>query len=221
MLTLVKRMTYLAALCMPLLAFAADAPSPENEQKAKFEFVRSSGALSLVSARVEINGRRVAELGKGETSHVFIEPGQTIIKIDSSYSPGQFSVSFTTEKGAEYRFEIFDGVAKVDAERVFGSPPKVADGKVLESGGVLKATLASVQPPKTIKPEPAATIKLEKPDSVPVPVPTEKPASVPVIEKPALTIEEQLKALKRLYDQELISKEAYLEKQRKILEGLR
>jgi len=214
MLNLFKKMTYVAALLLPLSAFAADAPSPETGQKAKLEFVRSSGMMSILSARVDVNGRKVGEIGKGETTNVLIEPGRTLIQVDSAFSPGQFTFSFTAEKGAEYRFDIIDSMDKVDAERVFGSPAKVVNGEVLESSGVLKAILLSANLPKPVEPEPAPVVEPAKVEPAPVPAPAP-------VEKTPPAIEDQLRALKRLYDQELISKEIYIEKQQKILEGLK
>lgn len=214
MFNLFKKMTYVAALLLPLPAVAAETPSPETGQKAKLEFVRSSGMMSLLQARVEVNARRLGEIGKGETNNALIEPGRTIVKVDSAFSPGQFTFSFTAAKGAEYRFEIIDSVDKVDAEHLFGSPPKVANGEVLENGGVLKATLVSANLPKPVEPEPAPAIKPAKAEPAP------DSAPIPIVKTPP-TIEDQLRALKRLYDQELISKETYLEKQQKILEGLK
>lgn len=212
MFSLFMKMTCVVALSLPLplFAFAADAPSSETGQKAKLEFTRSSGTMSILQARVEVNGRRVGEIGKGETTNALIEPGRTLIKVDSAFSPGQFTFSFTTEKGTEYRFEIMDGMDKVDAEHVFGSPPKVVNGEVLESGGVLKVTLSSVNLPKPVEPA-----SVSKPVNV-------EPAqdAAPIVKTPP-TIEDQLRTLKHLYDQDLISKETYIEKQQKILEGLK
>lgn len=214
MLDLFKKMAYAVALSLPLFSFAADASSPETGQKSKLEFVRSSGTMSLLKARVDVNGRRVGEIGKGEAANVLIEPGRTLVKVDSAFSPGQVSFSFTAEKGAEYRFEIVDSVDALDAEHLFGLPPKVANGELLESGGVLKATLLNVKLPKPVEPEPAPVVTPAKVE----PAPDSAPVSAV---KTTLTIEDQLRTLKHLYEQELISKEAYLEKQQKILEGLK
>lgn len=214
MFTLFQKMTYAAVLCLPLSAFAADAPSPETGQKSKLDFVRSSGTMALFKARVDVNGRRAGEIGKGETTNVLIEPGRTLVKVDAALSPGQLTFSFTAEKGAEYRFEISDTMDKVDAEHLFGTPPKVVNGEVLESGGVLKATLLNVNLPKAVESEPAPVIKPIKTEPVP------EPAPVSAV-KATLTIEEQLRTLKHLYEQELISKETYLERQQKILDELK
>jgi hypothetical protein len=214
MFNLFKKITFAIILWLPLFAFAADAPSAEIGQKAKLVFVRSSGTMSLLKARVEVNGRQAGEVGKGETSNVLVEPGLTTIKVDSAYSPGKFTFSFTTEKGAEYRMELIDSLDTMDAEHVFGVPPKVANADVLESGGVLKATLMSVSLPKPVEPQPAPVITPAKTE----PVPDLAPASAV---KSTLTVEDQLRALKHLYEQELIGKEVYVERQQKILDGLK
>jgi len=214
--SLCKIMACLVALSLPVFTFAEDVPVPEKSQKAKLEFVRSSGMMALLKARVDVNGKRVGEIGKGETTNVLIEAGQTLIKVDSAFSPGQFTFSFAAEHGAEYRFEIMDSTDQASAEQVFGAPPKVVNGEVLDNGGVLKAVLLSVNLPKPVE---VAPLPPSKPASKPVraePVAEAEPAA-----KTSHTIEEQLRTLKHLYEQELISKEAYLEKQQKILDGLK
>jgi hypothetical protein len=135
-----------------------------------------------------------------------------MVKIDSAFSPGQLTFSFASEKGAEYHFEIFNGIDPVDVAHLFGSPSKVASGEVLESSGVLKATLINVVLPKAIDPPPVVKpVKFES-ELVAVPVKTD------TVAKP--NVEEQLRTLKRLYDQELISKDIYNERQKRILDGL-
>jgi hypothetical protein len=100
----------------------------------------------------------------------------------------------------------------MDVAHLFGSPSKVINGELLESGGVLKATLTSVVLPKTIDPIPVVNLVKVESDLVPV-----KQIAEPVAK---LSVEEQLRTLKRLYEQELISKETYNERQKKILDGL-
>ncbi|MDP1735755.1 MAG: SHOCT domain-containing protein [Sulfuritalea sp.] len=213
---LLNRFALLAALALSISSHAADAPPAEAALKAKLQFERSSGRLSVVKARVEVNGRRVTELGKGETGEVLIEPGRTLIKIDTTYSPGQMVFSFTSEKGSEYRFEIFDSIDKMDADHLFGRPPKVSNGEVLEASGVLKALLFSAKTPTPASPEPA-----------PVRPPAKTETAAPVAASPAVqaapasaSVKTQLEELKKLFDQGLISNEVYQEKQKKILEGL-
>lgn len=216
MLALLNRFALLAALVLPMASQAADAPPAEAAQKAKLQFERVSGRLSVVKARVEVNGKRVTELAKGETGEVLIEPGRTLIKIDSAYSPGQMSFSFTSEKGGEYRFEIFDSIDKMDVDHLFGRPPKVANGEVLESGGVLKASLFSAKTPGSAQTEAAATATTRPVEQIaPTPIQVgSKPSA------PASSVKTQLEELKKLFDQGLISNEVYQEKQKKILEGL-
>ena len=227
MFALSKRCALLLALMLPMLSLAADIQPAEPGQKAKLQFERTSGRLSLVKARIEVNGRRQLELAKGESGDVLIEPGRTLIKIDSAYSPGQMLFSFTSEKGGEYRFEVFDSIDKVDAAHLFGQPAKVSNGEIMETSGVLKATLFNA---KTAAPVPAAAAPASQPVKVePVPqaaqIPTAPPAAVPAPGNdkptaPASSVKIQLEELKKLYDQGLISNEVYQAKQKKILEGL-
>ena len=205
MLALLNRFALLAALALSFSSHAADAPPAETALKAKLQFERSSGKLAVMKARVEVNGRRLAELGKGESGEVLIEPGRTLIKIDTTYSPGQMVFSFTSEKGGEYRFEIFDSIDKTDADHLFGRPPKVANGEVLDSSGVLKALLFSAKTPTAAKTEAAAPVAASP--------------AVPAAPAPA-SVKTQLEEMKKLFDQGLISNEVYQEKQKKILEGL-
>lgn len=224
MLKLLQLICLFLVSCLPALVVAADATTLGSAQQAKIQFTRSSGTLAVVKARIEVNGKKVAELAKGESSELFIDPGRTLVKIDSAYSPGQMSFSFSSQAEGEYRFEIIDSVDKMDAEHLFGVPPKVAHGEVLQSSGVLKATLFSAKE-KPAKPDvPAVTqpVKVEPaPQAVALgkPVVAEKPAVAPEPVKTSLPVKDQLQELKKLYDQKLISKEIYLEKQKKILES--
>jgi hypothetical protein len=222
-----NKFALLAALAFSVSSHAADAPPAQTALKAKLQFERSSGKLAVMKARVEVNGRRLAELGKGESGEVLIEPGRTLIKIDTAYSPGQMLFSFTSEKGGEYRFEIFDSIDKMDADHLFGRPPKVANGEIMDTGGVLKATLFSAKlpaaaPAEVLPPKPPAA-----PEAAPQPTaaPVAPAAAAPAAGngKPAASatpVKTQLEELKKLFDQGLISNEVYQEKQKKILEGL-
>lgn len=224
-----KKCALLLALMLPMLSIAADALPAEAGQKARLQFERTSGRLSLVKARIEVNGRRQLELAKGETGDVLIEPGRTLIKIDSAYSPGQMLFSFTSEKGGEYRFEVFDSIDKVDAAHLFGQPAKVSNGEIMETSGVLKASLFNAKTPAPA-PVPAAAAPASQPvkaESVPqaAQTPTAPPAAIPAPGNdkptaPASSVKTQLEELKKLYDQGLISNEVYQAKQKKILEGL-
>jgi hypothetical protein len=201
------------ALLFALGSCAAEADTDVKEQRAKLQFVRSNGKLAVIKARIEVNGKRIAEIGKGESGEVLIESGRTLVKIDSSYAPGQMTFSFLAEKGGEYRFDVFDSVDKMDAAHLFGSPPKAANGEVLESNGLLKATLFSAKLPAPPKPELAPVAQMPK-------LEVSLPQPIAAVDKPALPIKDQLQELKKLFEQDLISKEIYQEKQKKILEGL-
>ena len=243
------RLTSLIALLLPALALGADAPADAG-QKAKLEFVRSGAAVALIKARIEVNGKRIGELGRGETASASVDAGKVAVKVDAAYTPGQLMFSFVAEKGAEYRFELFDSVDKFGIEQLVGAPPKAAGAQVLESSGMMKARLTAAKLPPPAEPAsapaatpvatPAAASAPSAPAEKPVPPAAaaafpekapesaaQKPAAPPAAtaekapEGAASSVEEQLRTLKRLHDQGLVSNEIYLERQRKILEGLK
>jgi hypothetical protein len=228
------------------LAQAAEAP-PAG--KARIEFNRTSGLLDVLKARVEVNGRRLGELAKGESASEIVEPGRVNIKVDSSITPGQHSFSFSVEGDGVYSLEISQSMEKANIEQTFGWPPKVGNPMIAEGGGNLKASIVSVKVTKPVEaPKLAEPVKPVEP-VVPVVVtpvaaqsalPQEKPldklpepAAEATPAKPAdkapekitddgnARAEDQLRSLKRLFDQGLISGDIYSDRQRKILDTMK
>lgn len=231
MFTCLRRTLQLFVLILPTISFAADATPADAGKTTRLQFVRSGSVMALVKARVEVNGRRIAELAKGESIEIMVEPGRTLVKVDSAFSSGQMVFSFSADKGAAYQFEVFDSVERMDADHLFGIPPKASGGEVLESTGMLKASLFKVNAPKPAVVEPQPVIQPIKTDAVPPPVPAPAkvdvapppvvqpaPVTPPAVNKPSVSV--QLQELKKLFDQGLISNDVYVDKQKRILEGL-
>lgn len=192
----------LAVACS--VAWADDQPVPD---KAKLEIVRASGMMSMMAARLEVNGHRLGELLKGESITEVVPPGRITVKIDNAYAPGMHIFSFTGEAYGVYRIDIGEAVSKATVEQTFGTPARVANPVIVEDGGSLRATLTSAK--VTLPPKPPEPIK--PPEAAPA-----KPA-----EDSGVKVEDQLRNLKRLFDQGLISADIYADKQRKILDALK
>ena len=62
-----------------------------------------SGGLS---ARLEINGQRVASLETGETYTNFFDAGNVVITTDNWTTPGKFTLALNAEAGTEYKLEL-------------------------------------------------------------------------------------------------------------------
>jgi hypothetical protein len=213
---------FLAAACG--MAWADDKPVPD---KAKLEIVRASSMMSMMAARVEVNGFRLGELLKGEGRTEVVPPGRITIKIDNAYAPGMHIFSFTGEAYGVYRIDIGEAVSKATVEQTFGAPPRVANPVIVEDGGSLRATLTSAKvsppPPKPVEPPPPPPPPAAVVITAPVgPVPPLAPAT-PAEAAPdsGVKVEDQLRNLKRLFDQGLISPEIYADKQRKILDTMK
>ncbi len=208
------------------LAWADDTPVPD---KAKLEIVRASGLMSMMAARLEVNGHRLGELLKGESITEIVPPGRITVKIDNAYAPGMHIFSFTGEAYGVYRIDIGEAVSKATVEQTFGSPPRVANPVIVEDGGSLRATLSKAKvtpPPPPPAPKPVEVAPPPPPVATPVPVntvtaiPLDAPPPKPADDSGA-KVEEQLRNLKRLFDQGLISADVYADKQRKVLDAMK
>lgn len=211
------------------MAFAAET-QVEQDHLPKLEIVRSNNMLSVMNARIEVNGRQLKELAKGERLVEVVDPGRVTIKVDTSYAPGKHIFSFQAERDGQYSFVINDSMETVTVEQTFGSPSKVMKPEVLESGGVLRAVLTGVSNPKqpvpTNSPSPVKAAEVAKPEAAAsAPLAVASPVKAASSEKSASEgdskVEEQLRTLKRFFDQGLISNDVYVERQRKILETMK
>lgn len=63
-------------------------------------------ALIVGDAIVEINGSRVASLGRSESYIGDIKPGPATIAVSSLLIPGRYVVNFKAEEGKKYRFSV-------------------------------------------------------------------------------------------------------------------
>src|SRR5947209_7642969 len=80
-------------------AFASSAHAA-SAGKTTLSITRSSDMLYVaMSAAVEVNGQKVASLGRGETYTGVVAPGPTVVKVSNWSSPGASSYSFKAAPG--------------------------------------------------------------------------------------------------------------------------
>jgi hypothetical protein len=80
------------------------------------------------SASVEINGRKVASLGRGETYAGDIAPGPTVVNVSSWSSPGVSSYSFNAQRGKTYRLTVKPHGSNFAAAMVGGLVGQAVEG---------------------------------------------------------------------------------------------
>jgi hypothetical protein len=80
------------------------------------------------SASVEINGRKVASLGRGETYTGDIAPGPTVVNVSSWSSPGVSSYSFNAQWGKSYSLTVKPHGANFGAAMVGGLVGQAVEG---------------------------------------------------------------------------------------------
>ncbi len=68
---------------------------------------RDSSLLFLAAgATVDVNGRRIATLGRGGSATTDIPAGHVNVKVKANSAPGQFVVGFDAVAGKTYRFVV-------------------------------------------------------------------------------------------------------------------
>jgi hypothetical protein len=101
-----------AAVAMSNGQAAYAAPAKKNTVaapagKTAVSITRSTDMLYFgSSASVEINGVKVASLGRGETYAADIAPGPTVVSVSSWSSPGVSSYSFSAQRGKTYQLAV-------------------------------------------------------------------------------------------------------------------
>jgi len=98
-------------LLVAMAACAVDAVIPSahaaSAGKTTLSITRSSDMLYVaMSAAVEVNGQKVASLGRGETFTGVVAPGPTVVKVSNWSSPGASSYSFKAVPGKTYRLTV-------------------------------------------------------------------------------------------------------------------
>jgi len=79
---------------------------------------------------VELNGAKIASIGKGESYTGGVAPGPAVISVSAWASPGTTSYRFTAEPGKTYRFTVSPRGANFAAGMAGGLL-----GQAIEGGG--------------------------------------------------------------------------------------
>lgn len=79
--------------------------APLNSAKLVFKRVNSF-QYNLLSARVYIDGKKVAELKGGDSYISYVKPGPVVISTDMWGWSGEYKLTASVEEGKEYSFEI-------------------------------------------------------------------------------------------------------------------
>ncbi len=196
---------------VPFGAFA-DEGAAIPPGKVRLTITRSSAFLYLaLSARVDVNGQRIANLGRGDTFSDVFDAGKLVITTDHWSSPGKFTVAINAEPGAEYKLELSPREASFLPGALFGIVGLAVDAAVENNSGLFKLVIQDVR--KTFE---AGKLRSPEPPATNIPASPKEALPTPSDKRPSPT-EEKLAELKQLYDKGLISHDIYLEKQREIL----
>jgi hypothetical protein len=195
-----------AAACLSLSTPLAVADAAESlpEGKVRLSVTRDDSYKWFVLAgRVNVNGRNLAELSRGERVSEVVDAGKVALTVDNSMSSGRFVVEFKAESGHEYQFEMSPRENDFNGPDALSKGSAKIDGQVTTATGPFKAVLQKVNRLKVIPSPTSARTNL--------------PGQTAGLPEKLETLEEALQKLKSLYDKGLIDKEVYLDKQRELL----
>jgi len=205
------RFLLLLFLCTASFRASANDEAAVSPGKARLTITRSSAFLYVaLSARLDVNGVRIADLGRGDTYSGIFDAGKLSITTDHWSSPGKFTVVLNAESGAKYKLELSPREDSFLPGALFGVVGLSVDAALENNSGLFKLVIQDVQ--KSLK---AGNIRSPEVSSTTIPV-LPNGASPAQPTKPP-TVEEKLAELKQLYDKGLLSYEIYIERQREIL----
>ena len=118
---------------------AAPLATPVAPGQASITITRSSDLLFVAApAYVELNGSRIASLGRGETYSGGVPPGSATLTVSTWSTPGATSYQFNIEPGKSYRFTVSPRGENFGASMAAGLV-----GQAIEGGGAFKVAPAS------------------------------------------------------------------------------
>lgn len=117
-----------------------------SKGQAKLVITRNTDALFLgVQARVDVNGERVAELWRGDSYAVAMQPGKILLSTDAWSTPGRFLAHFDMEADKEYVFEISPRGGHMATLTFFGIAGAAIDAAIDENTGPFAITLKEIK----------------------------------------------------------------------------
>lgn len=108
-------MRYIPLVLVLVLVLAGCATQPQQKAtaptavpgKVLIYIERDRSLLFLgVAARVDVNGKRVADLWRGETYAGLFEPGVITIQADAWSTPGRYTMNFQATPDVTYRIVV-------------------------------------------------------------------------------------------------------------------
>lgn len=121
----------------------ATRPVPPN--KARLTITRTEEMLAMaVPARIEINGKKVADIGNGASTIIDIAPGTSVISVSGWSYPGTFSVKLAAKPGQRYAVEVATRSASILPGVALGPVGGMIDASINENAGLFRLRLVDV-----------------------------------------------------------------------------
>ena len=133
----------MAALSVCEPAFAEGTAPQTHGGGARVKVIRTKElGFGLRDARVKLDGRQVASLGRGETAVFDLAPGRHVFAVDVWDHPNVYKMTLFARPGKFYTLEVSAREEAV-ASSFFGGAGMLAEAGANKNGGLFKIRIAS------------------------------------------------------------------------------
>jgi hypothetical protein len=126
---------------------ASLAGKPLRGAQARLKIYRTSEFIAAVpSARVKIDGRRVAELGVGGSTMLDVPAGSRTVVVETDGHPNVFSMTLKAKAGMFYTLEVSPRTEAAVAGALFGVVGALVEAGVNQNGGTFQVRVTDATP---------------------------------------------------------------------------
>ena len=153
---------------------------------------------SALKARIKLNGSPIVRIGNGRSEEIIVPQGRNTLQVSGFASPGSSSITFFAKKGHTYTFKIL---------------PRKSTSWFGVFGGIGSAIAFGIEADGTE----GGLFGIAIHDSTEFNAEINNSPRMEMQDNDASSTEDELRKLKKLFDQGLITKDVYEEKQKELL----
>lgn len=129
----------LVGCASPGASIRAVPQTPPQNGMTRITVERSAEFMYMaLSANVRVNGQGIGALSRGDIAAIDIPPGRTTVSVDTSSSPGTFSISFITQPNRNYFLAVSPRSDSFLPGAMFGLLGAAVDAAVNENAGLFQ-----------------------------------------------------------------------------------
>lgn len=115
---------------------------PPPAGKSRLTITRTTDLLYLgAAARIDVNGSRIGEIGRGGATQTVVDPGRVTVSTDAWSAPGRFTIALNAQPNTDYLLEVSPRSDSMTAGMMMG-----LGGQAMEAGGPFQIVVKEARP---------------------------------------------------------------------------